>query len=60
MGVKQDLTADEAQFIALLRQATTDAQQDGAQLIADAKSQLSPLWNALQQVLNGSNSTPAK
>jgi hypothetical protein len=58
MTIKEDLTADEAQFIALLRTATTDAQQDGAQLIADAKAAGAPLWNALQQLLNGGN-TPA-
>jgi hypothetical protein len=56
--VKNDLTHDEAQFIAALRAATTAAQQDGAQLITDAKAAGNSLWSALQQVLNGGN-TPS-
>jgi hypothetical protein len=51
--LKQDLTADEAQFMTLLRAATTDAEQDGVKLFADAKAAGSPLWTALQTVLNG-------
>lgn len=50
--IKQDISDDEAQFIALLRQATTAAEQDAAQLVADAKAAGQPLWDAFQSILN--------
>jgi hypothetical protein len=50
--VVNDITADEAQFIAALRAAKTDAEQDGVQLITDAKAAESYLWTSLQNVLN--------
>ena len=51
--VKADITSDEAALLAAIRSATTTAEQDGSQLIADAKAAGSYLYNALQNVLNG-------
>lgn len=48
-----DLTADEARLIEAFRAAKTEVEQDAAQLLADAKTQLSPLYTAAQTVLNG-------
>jgi hypothetical protein len=51
--VKADITSDEAALLAAIRSATTTAEQDGSQLIADAKAAGSYLYTALQNVLNG-------
>jgi hypothetical protein len=57
--LKADITQDEAALIAALRTARTTAEQDGQQLVTDAKAAGNYLWTALQNVLNGSGNTAA-
>jgi hypothetical protein len=51
-NVITDATAAEQQLIAELRNLTTDAEADGEEILADAKTQGTSLWSAIVAAVN--------